>query len=125
MSKQAQFKITITDTDPATGFSTFVGEIDLFSFSEKEIYAMYSGKGLSREKAQEYMKQIRTMLRKSKVAPNSDIDLYSQQQPTPPKPALPQVKDTKQEQKEKELIDKFMKRKCKGNSCGPQQQDNS
>ncbi|MBX9771881.1 MAG: hypothetical protein K2X29_10945 [Candidatus Obscuribacterales bacterium] len=120
MSKQAQFRIAITDIDPATGFSEHIGEIDLLSFSEKEIYAMYSGKGLSREKAQSYIKQIRTMLRKSKLAPNSDLELYSQQQATPAKPAQPQVKDTKQEEKEKALIDKFLKKKCGGNSCAPQ-----
>jgi hypothetical protein len=67
MSNKAEFKITITDNNQT------IGEIDLFSFSEAEVYALYSGKGLSKSKAIAYIKQLKKQLRKAQIAPNSEI----------------------------------------------------
>lgn len=67
MSNTLEFKITITDNGQT------IGEIDLFSFSETEVYAMYSGKGLNKQKATAHIKQLKKLLRRAQIAPNSNI----------------------------------------------------
>jgi len=128
MSNQAEFKIVITDVNPTTGRTEEIGEIDLFAFSDTEVNAMYSGKGLSRDKAAAYIKQIKKLLRKPTIAPNSNIELFgkqSDQGQTPSdqnisKPKMPQVRDEKQEQTAKELIEKHRKQ-CGRNTCKSQE----
>lgn len=126
MSNQAEFKIVITDINPATGRTEEIGEIDLFAFSETEVYAMYSGKGLSKDKAAAYIKQIKKLLRKPTIAPNSNIELFGNQSDVSspdqnlPSPRMRRVRDAQQEQKEQDLIEKHRK-KCGRNTCKPQE----
>lgn len=114
MQNTLQFKITITEQNPTTGSTDEIGEIDLFAFSEKEVYAMYSGKGLNKDRAAACIKQLKKLLRKPEIAPSSPIQLFDDGQDMP-SPKMPRVITTQEVEAEKRAGE-FLRR-CNGNSC--------
>lgn len=122
MSNKAQFKISITDIDPATRSTITVGEIDLFAFSEAEVYALYSGKGLNGKQAKAYINQLKKLLRKPQVAPNSELTTCDDSAQDLPRPFMPEVRDEKLEQQQKQMTETLLGKKCIDNgfeSAGP------